>query len=192
MSGCHVPAMSGIENVGSEKRVQFCIACNQAIHQCQCIWSAIRELQAKQKEDWERIYKRDESFGNRLIDLESSYQDKATDIVKLICNVEDAFNRIENLETSLKHAQRNLRDACARIEKLEDYILHQKSLPSIDCGEMNKVIDRINKFDETHNKKPYICPVCNGWGRQQLSIQGQTDIHAYDCHPCEGKGVLWG
>lgn len=43
-----------------------------------------------------------------------------------------------------------------------------------------------------YRMRPHMCPVCMGTGKRGRPAQGQTLEEIDDCHPCSGRGIVWG
>jgi hypothetical protein len=53
------------------------------------------------------------------------------------------------------------------------------------------VYDEKEKFRE--NKKPYKCPICEGYGfNKNVNLMSNDQPVNVDCFSCQGKGIVWG
>lgn len=120
----------------------ICLECSESIESCNCIWAAIRDLQKKTEDNWERIYKRDEAFGKRIIAIEEYIGKMIIDKREINSDYELHCNAILKLEDDVK----KLNEAIS-MENLEDKqtinTFEEKYKVQRDC--LNQ---RVNKIEE--------------------------------------------
>lgn len=103
-----------------------------------------------------------------------------------------------------------------KIQHLEERDkLHQKNVERIESG-LIQFMEKLSKFEgeipriynaeqialmansKEFNKKPHLCPVCYGKGKDKDKLVAEPYDQAIkvlvnpDCHSCKGRGVLWG
>ena len=74
-----------------------------------------------------------------------------------------------------------------RIEKLEN--LEKERAHLINYKSYLELADSIKELQEKSSKKPHKCPICNGAGKANHSLNG---LLICKCHSCDGKGIVWG
>lgn len=166
---------------------------------CQDLLEKINQITSSQKAEWERIYKRNESFGHRLIKHENSIK-SLTDGVNEMCDhderihdlenvspekrlirIEEALNKLDAFEVDGEYAINDLRDRVEKIEKCFGSVINSGQRIGISKHKVGE-------------KQPHKCPVCKGYGRVTMDDYSMGEADAWkisECRACE-KGVVWG
>jgi DnaJ-class molecular chaperone len=84
-----------------------------------------------------------------------------------------------------------------KIRDLEYYIREELRHKIVEIDHKIKILYSQGKGTYQSNsscKNPHKCPVCNGWGKQQLPLplQVETTTSVSMCNACEGQGIVWG
>ncbi len=96
---------------------------------------------------------------------------KSVDLTKLVEKVEDIYSFL----FSHKPFEKNLAN---RVQDLEQ--------------EITEICQRLLDLECKENpKNPYKCPTCDGKGSHQEEVEPKV-LKFEMCHPCEGKGIVWG
>ena len=91
--------------------------------------------------------------------------------------LESDFFDLENRVSNLVKDKKNLK------ERLDQGFNEIKHL----LEDSNSEAESVSHYFK-QNKKPYICPKCNG----ECSFKTAYNIVKVLCNPCEGKGIVWG
>lgn len=178
----------------------YCTECQKQLA-CACVWKNIIEIK-------DEIYQINE--GNNCSNLE------LLDLKKSIDRLND---RVEN---NLCFINKQIADESKRIDEIEQKISQKLKADFIvllnaareRTDEILEIENRLQKLEEVDaaiengsNKKPHVCPLCEGGGYgkpeirpsiQSMSVdgiqlkQGESFYFKATCRACEGKGILWG
>jgi hypothetical protein len=106
------------------------------------------------------------------------------------------FNQIDLDIKSLTLKVKDLSEQLdAAVGTIKDCILKEEYKNSIEQW----IVDHIsrgcnepkNKEKDNLNKRPYVCPKCNGDNNPNVVISHEGINLIYGCNPCNGTGVIW-
>lgn len=168
-----VSAMSGFEKKEDKIRT-FCIGCNHDLDKCKCIWSAVRDLQAKVEDE---INSRGAQVG-----VLHKHIEKINDMINMEDRItaSDVLCRLTKLESIIQQCF----DANPIAKIYERFNALEKSILEIRI----QFIDQIGD-----GKKPHKCPVCEGEGVNKNKLVLVMDgVKKPSCNSCDGTGMVWG
>lgn len=212
MSGCQSPE----ENKGN---THHCDGCGVVINDCTCICNNFRklyemfsDLSIKSDQQWDLMYKTQDSLSKRMSKLEEAYQADAMvakDIIfdgarrneelrQVKSDCDSHCGAISVLEDKMKQSTEWMMDKQEKLKFLDDGIDQVKDELSKEIGLLEARFRELERFqDVTHaqhrlfiNKKsPHKCPMCDDGIRLQ---PGSGGLGLTNCKTCEGKGIVWG
>jgi DnaJ-class molecular chaperone len=106
---------------------------------------------------------------------------------------------IKQIETTTQSYKRNLfNDRVERLEIQNNYQVDENRKTSRRIDQLEKITESLEqkynhtqeRIKELKDKKPHMCPVCEGSGSRDIGIE-LVSIMA-ECNACDGEGIVWG
>jgi uncharacterized coiled-coil protein SlyX len=172
MSGCHEPK----DNINTHP----CSGCGVAVCDCKCIYNnfrnlygIVRDLSIKTDEQWDLMYKTQDSLSKRISKLEDNCI--AAHPIKLSDRVKDIEYRLEHIVALPTELDIRLQDVERQLDSSQGYI--------------KELRERLKDIElSIRIKYPHRCPICEG---TRLCHNKENGL-SWQCESCGGKGVLWG